>query len=44
MHAITWKDVFQMLRICDMLDHLGSENIFITLDTPSGDWNIKMGA
>ena len=35
-NAVTWKDVFQMPCIDDMLDQLGGKKIFTTLDAHSG--------
>ena len=42
LNAITWKDVFPMPRIDDILDHLSNKQFFSTLDAKSGYWQVQM--
>ena len=42
LNAVTWKDVFLMPCIDNMLDQLGGKKIFSTLDARSGYWKICM--
>ena len=42
LNAVTWKDVFPLPRIDDLLDQMGGKRVFSTPDARSGYWQIQM--
>lgn len=42
LNAVTWKDVYLLPRIDDLLDQLNGKQVFSTLDARTGYWQIQM--